>query len=68
MAKPNIDDLDRPLWGAAAIGEVIEKNAPQTLHLLEKGRLDADKVGGRWVSTARRLLVQFAGRTPTAAT
>jgi hypothetical protein len=62
MSGLKIDELDRPLWGADAIGEIIGKTKGQTFPLLNKGLLDADKVGGTWVSTARRLLNQFAGR------
>ena len=51
------DDPDRPIWGAAAIGREINLDARQAYYILEAGHLDgvADKVGGRWVSTPRRL-------------
>jgi hypothetical protein len=55
------DDLDRPLWGAAAIGEEIDKTESQTFHLLEAGHLPATKVGRQWVSTKRRLRQRIAG-------
>jgi hypothetical protein len=42
-------------------GTDLATGIQQTSHLLWKGRLDADKVGTLWVSTARRLLRQFAG-------
>jgi hypothetical protein len=67
MASPKIDDLDRPVWGAAAIAGIIEKTEAQTLYLLSRGKLSATKIGGRWTSTPRRLLGQFAGPTPNAA-
>ena len=67
MATLNIDDLDKPIWGAAAFAQIIEKNVTQTNYLLSKRLLDADKVGRQWVSTPRRLLAQFAGRVSTAA-
>jgi hypothetical protein len=57
------DDLDRPLWGAEAIAREINRAPRATYHLLEKGHLDADRIGGRWVSTPRRLRGQFAGRS-----
>ena len=57
------DELDRPLWGAEAIAREIKREPRATYHLLENGRLDADRVGGRWVSTPRRLRAQFAGRS-----
>ena len=48
--------LDTPVWGAAAIGEVIHRTERQTYHLLEAGHLDADKIGKCWRSSIRRLL------------
>ena len=57
------DDLDRPLWGAEAIAREINRAPRATYHLLENGHLDADRVGGRWVSTPRRSREQFAGRS-----
>jgi hypothetical protein len=56
MQIPTYDPLDRPIWGAKAIGEAINRTRDQAYHLLEKGYLDADKVGGTWVSSLRRLL------------
>jgi hypothetical protein len=56
------NDLDRPVWGVAAIGAVVGLPERQTHYQLSAGRLDADKLGGRWVSTPRRLLRQFAGK------
>jgi hypothetical protein len=55
------EDLDKPLWGAAAIGAEIDKTASQTFHLLEAGYLPATKVGRQWVSTKRRLRQLIAG-------
>ncbi len=52
----SIDPLDRFVWGGADIGKVIDKSTSQTFYLLEKGLLDADKVGRQWRSTPRRLL------------
>lgn len=51
-----LDPLDRPIWGAEAIGRVIGRNETETFHLLAKGLVDATKKGGRWTSTPRRLL------------
>jgi hypothetical protein len=48
-------DLDQPIWGAEAIGAAIGRTESQAFHLLNRDLLDADKVGGRWVSTPRRL-------------
>jgi hypothetical protein len=49
-------DLDGLVWGAAAIAKIVNRNVRQTFHLLEQGHLDADKVGGLWSSSPRRLL------------
>jgi hypothetical protein len=54
--KEIVDVLDRPIWGAEAIGRVISRSESETFHLLSHGHLDASKVGGRWTSTPRRLL------------
>jgi hypothetical protein len=54
--KDIVDPLDRPVWGAEAIGRVINRNEIETFHLLSKGLVDATKKGGRWTSTPRRLL------------
>jgi hypothetical protein len=48
--------LDLPVWGAAAISEIINRSRRQTFYMLERGLLDADKYGNRWCSTPRRLL------------
>jgi hypothetical protein len=55
------EDLDKPLWGAAAIGEEIGKTESQAFHLLEAGHLPATKIGRQWASTKRRLRQRFAG-------
>ena len=49
-------DLDRLVWGAKAIAAVINRNERQAFYLLEQGHLDAEKKGGVWCSTVRRLL------------
>jgi hypothetical protein len=58
--KDIVDPLDKPIWGAEAIGVVIERTEPETFYLLGNGHLDASKVGGRWTSTPRRLLQSLA--------
>jgi hypothetical protein len=50
------ENLDTPVWGAAAIGRVLGRSERQAFHLLEKRLIDATKVGAIWVSTPRRLL------------
>jgi hypothetical protein len=54
-------DLDAPVWGAEAIGRVINRPARQTFHLLESGALPAKKIGGRWTAIPRRLLAAISG-------
>jgi hypothetical protein len=54
-AEPAGDDLDKPIWGAKAIGEEIGRNEQQAFRLLESRLLDATKVGRLWTSTRRRL-------------
>jgi hypothetical protein len=63
--KIQLNPLDRPVWGIEGIAHVINATPKRTEHLLLGGVLDADKFNGRWVSTARRLLNQFAGRSET---
>ena len=54
-------ELDAPVWGAEAIGQVLNLTARQAYHQLERkpSWIDADKVGGHWTSTRRRLLQPF---------
>jgi len=66
----SIDDLDRPIYGAHAIGKEAgllddEGNVDlrRTFHALEHGYLDAGKFGRRWISTPRRIRSAFAGKT-----
>jgi hypothetical protein len=54
-------DPDRPLWGAAAIGAEINRSERQAHYLLERGLLDASKIGKFWVSTPRRLRDRLLG-------
>jgi hypothetical protein len=60
--RENFDSvLDVPIWGASAIGKILNISPRQTYHLLERSPplIDADRVGGRWCSTRRRLLRPF---------
>jgi hypothetical protein len=50
------DDLDKPIWGARAFGEVLGKAEKHVQNMLDHGTLDATQIGRRWVSTKRRLL------------
>jgi broad specificity phosphatase PhoE len=47
------------LWGAKQIGRYIGKSDRATVHLLEKGRLPARKVGKAWTSTKKELEAIF---------
>jgi hypothetical protein len=58
--KDIVDVLDRPVWGAEAIGRVINRSTSETFHLLNKKRVDASKIGKIWTSTPRRLLNSLA--------
>ena len=60
LLKEIIDAMDRPVWGAEAIGQVIDRSEQETFYLLGNGLIDASKVGGRWTSTPRRLLKSLA--------
>jgi hypothetical protein len=66
MSASPIDDLDKPIWGAANIAPEIGKTITQTNYLLIKGRIDADKIGKLWVTTRRRLRNQFGGAASAA--
>jgi hypothetical protein len=55
------DDLDLPLWGAAAIAAVLNTTQRKAFYLLENKFVDATKVGAQWCSTKRRLLRSIAG-------
>ena len=59
----HVDPADKPVWGAANFGKVINRAEAQVYHLLEQKRLDADKSGNLWVSTPRRLLAPFQNRS-----
>ena len=52
------DDL---IWGAAAIGAVINKSKRATYWMLENGFLPAKKVGGQYCSTRKKLRDYCAG-------
>lgn len=49
-------DLDKPVWGAANIAAIINRSERQTYYLLQRGLIDANKVGVTWRSSLRRLL------------
>jgi hypothetical protein len=55
------DKLDCPVWGAAAIGQVIGRTERQTFHMLEAGLLPAKKLGQRWAASRNKLLAAVTG-------
>jgi hypothetical protein len=58
---PPLDYLDRPVWGARGISSVVNKPIKAVQQMLYRRQLDADKYGGQWVSTPRRLLNRIVG-------
>ena len=48
------------VWGAVAIGRVIDRKPRQTFFLLESGQLPARKCGGRWCASREALRRHFA--------
>jgi hypothetical protein len=50
-----ITDLDRPIYGAEAIGREIGLSKTRTFYALEKKLLPASKLGKIWFTTPRRL-------------
>jgi len=59
--------LDLPIWGAEAIGQVINLPPSKTYWALEQGYLPGRKVGKKWVSTKRQLIAAVTGREPVEA-
>jgi hypothetical protein len=61
MTTSTDNDPDRPVWGVTEISKLLNRTVRQTYHLMENGHVDASRVGGRWVTTKRRLLRRIAG-------
>lgn len=55
------DDLDRPVWAVKRMAKIVNLTERQTFHLVSTGKLPANKVGERWVSTKRKLLGAIIG-------
>jgi hypothetical protein len=52
--------FDKPVWGAKAIGDIINRNPRQTHHLLNQGYIKcAKRIGGRWCASPAALLKEF---------
>lgn len=62
-----MSDLDLPIWGAQAIGEVVNLPPSKAYWALEQGYLPGRKVGKKWVSTKRQLIAAVTGREPVEA-
>jgi hypothetical protein len=58
----NLNNSDRPVWGAAAIGTEINRTERQTLHLLGRGLIkSARRVGGIYTAIPSVLRREFGG-------
>jgi len=57
------DQLPGVLWGAKAIADYIGRSPRQVYHLLETGKLPAQRLGQRWVTTKSRLKAHLSGQT-----
>ncbi len=53
--KNQMDPKLNVIWGARAIGKVINANERQAFHLLETGAIPAKKVGGQWTAEENQL-------------
>ena len=64
-AAPREGADERPdiVWGAAAIGRVINRTPRQTFWLLETGAIPAKKSNNLWSASPARLLAHCAGET-----
>lgn len=61
MENVRDSDLDRPIWGVSKIAEEIDRSERQTFYLLQSGQVPGQKIGGRWVTTRRKLRALFVG-------
>jgi hypothetical protein len=62
MRNMAADDLASDIvWGVDGIGKVIGRNARQTFHLIDTGKLPVKKIGGRWCASRSGLRKFFAG-------
>ncbi|MCS4091858.1 DNA-binding protein [Rhizobium sp. BK176] len=54
-------DLDAPIWGIENFAKIINRTQRATYHLVANGKLPANKIGDRYVSTRRKLLTAILG-------
>jgi hypothetical protein len=56
-----LDPLDRPIYGARAIGRVINKTERQVKYMASQGQIPVSHAGRSLYSTLRRLLAFVNG-------
>lgn len=61
MEDDNLDNLDEPIWGVKTFAQVIKRTERQVFHMIYAGQLPVNQVGGRYVSTRRKLLNAVLG-------
>lgn len=69
MTKDAGNDLDDPIWGFEKMAPIIKRTPRQTHYLITSGALPegtVKKVGGRWVTTKRKLLAALIGEETAA--
>lgn len=49
-----VDD-DTPIWGVKQIAALVNRDERSVYYLLQKGLIDATKMGVLWVTTPRRI-------------
>jgi hypothetical protein len=57
-------DLDRPVWGAAAMGEVINRSERAVFHMISAKLIRTKKVGKIHTATVRTLLEDVTPQMP----
>jgi hypothetical protein len=61
MGSPKNQHPHDIVWGARAIGAVINRSERETFFLLENDLLPAAKVGRKWSASRARLLAHCSG-------
>jgi hypothetical protein len=57
------ENLDRPVWGIPAIAKIAGLTEKAARYKVRAKHLKVGKVGGRYVSTPREILVQMAAQS-----
>ena len=55
------DDDHDVVWGAKAIGKIINRDEHAVAHLIKQGALPVTKIGGVNCASKRKLLAMIAG-------